>query len=86
MWREKQHVAEAARIVVSDAGAAFKVEDHVIMRGIASARDIGVADGLAVVDAKGAAHAEMHEQRRAIVEPGEKIFAAPLQRLDAAAL
>ncbi len=82
LWREQHHVAEAARIVVGDAGAACEMKDHVIMGRIAPARDVRLADGLAVIDAKGAAHAEMHEQRRAIVEPGEQILAAPLQRLD----
>jgi hypothetical protein len=31
LWRDQEHEAEAARVVVDDARAALQMEDHVVM-------------------------------------------------------
>jgi hypothetical protein len=35
-----------------------------------------------MIDAEAAGHAEMHDQNLAVIEPGEQILGAPVQRLN----
>jgi hypothetical protein len=37
-----------------------------------------------LIDAEAAGHAEMHDEHLAVIEPGEQIFGAPVERIDRA--
>ena len=85
--RHQIHEAEAAHVVVDDARAIAHVEDDVVMRRVALGwRRRQSVTAACFVDAKPAAHTEMHDQDLAIVQAGRHIFGAALEGLDARAL
>ncbi len=82
--RDEQHEAEAARVVVGDAGAVFHMEDDVIVDRAPVAGMMEAAGDLPL-DAERAAHAEMHDERLVPVEIGQQIFGPPPQGENASA-
>ena len=84
--RHQIHQSEAPRIGVADGGAVFEMEDDMlVLRRIAlrmreAARFLSRA--ISAIDREATAHAEMHDQHLAVVEPGKEIFRAPVERLD----
>ena len=89
------HQAEAAGIGVDDAGAVIEQEGHVIVarRFGGRTRRGELVITLAQrhwpagwrVDGEAAAHAEMHEEAVAAVEPDQEVLCPPSDRVDAAA-
>src|SRR5450631_89156 len=86
--RNQLHEAEAAGIVVNDAGAGREVEGDVIMRGIfwPVAKHRRAMPRLArLFDAKRTRHAKMHDKEIRAVEIGDEIFRPAPEPVDAPA-
>ena len=81
---DEQHEAETARVVIGDAGAVLHVEDDMIMRGALVARMVE-KPRQRPVHPKGAAHAQMHDERLPGLEVRQQILRAPTQAEHAAA-
>ena len=83
-WRHEIHEAESSRIVERDDRAGRHVEDHVIVTAGArpdSHLRMPIVPGVEG-DAKGARHAEVHQQRLARGQRGEQVLRPPGQRQD----
>ena len=81
--RHEVHQAEAARVVVGDAGAVREVEDDVVVGALAAGsawNSPGTRVRAALRDEEAPAHAEMHDQHLAGREVGEEIFRPPAER------
>ena len=86
--RNELHKAEAARIVVNNAGASRELEGDMVMRGILSPSANprhALHEAPGVFDAKRSRHAEMHDEEVRAVEIGDEIFGAAPEPFDAAA-
>ncbi len=77
----QQHEAEAARIVIGDAGAGIGRQDDVIVRRKARAFVVEAA-GKGALDPERARHSEMRDQNLPVIEVEQQIFGAPRQRGD----
>ncbi len=90
--RDQRHIAEAARIIIADDGAVAHGEDEVVVLAVLPrlldefAENFAMALAGSIVDDEASAHAEMHGEHFAPVQPDHEIFRAPVQPLDAAAL
>ena len=80
------HEPEAARVAVADGSAVGEMEHDVLVlrRRLLLILEIAELERFPVrlIDAEAAGHAEMHHQHLAVVEPGEQIFGAPVERVD----
>ncbi len=77
----QQHEAEAARIVIGDAGAGIGGQHNVIVRRKARAFVVEAA-GKGALDPERARHSEMRDQNLPVIEVEQQIFGAPRQRGD----
>ena len=81
LWRE-QHEAESAGIIVGDALPALHVKDNVVVGGAPVARMVK-GTRRRRVDAKRAAHPQMHDQRLIAFKIRDEIFGPSPQRQNA---
>ncbi len=85
--RRDVHEAKAPGIVINDARARREMKDNVIVRGVLGPVVVEGAghQRLVSLDAKRSTHAQMHDQRGAIIEVADQVLGPTPQRIDAPA-
>ena len=78
---DQVHQPEAPRVGVTHLSAVAEMKHDMLMLRHFPSRLLPAGEPIGMVDAEAPGHAEMHHQHFAVVEPGEQIFGAPVERL-----